>query len=529
MALAALSLVLHAHLPYVRQAAEEDTLEERWLFEAITDCHLPLLAMLERIRREGVPCRLTVSLSPTLLEMLEDPLLQARYVRHLERLERLAADDARRLRNDARYHPLAKLYGSRFRAARRTFERLGRRLATAYAKLRDGGLLELTTTAATHAYLPLFRSCPGTIRAQMGIGGARHAEAFGSAPAGFWLPECGYFPGLEGEVAATGARYFVVESHGVLNASSRARHGTFGPLACPNGIAAFPRDPECTRLVWSAESGYPGHPDYREFHWDRGYELAPEDLGPLAPPGGGRAPTGLKYRRVTGPTNDKLPYVPAAAQARVAEHAADFLRRVTERVTRAAASMDRPPLLVAPFDAELFGHWWFEGPSWLEAVIRGAAATGVLDLVTPGDHLARHPLVQCATPAESSWGGGGAHATWLNPATDWLWPRLLAAGRRMEALAEDVAAGRTTAFGARAARQAARHLLLAQASDWPFMIAQGRTAEFAGKTLRDQLARFDYIESRMRAGRPDARRLRALEDLDPLFPRLDTALFAPEH
>ena len=514
-------LVLHAHLPYIRHAEHAQFLEERWFFEGLMECYLPLLRTFARLADEGIPYRLTVSLSPTLLEMMADPLLQTRFRRHLDALIALAAREEQRLRADARFHPLAAHYRRDLERMRVDYDTVHQgNPAAGFAALREAGRIELITTAATHAYLPLLSACPPAVRAQVAIGARRYRQAFGHGLPGFWLPECGYRPGLEEALAAVGARYFFVESHGLLNAAVQPRDGTFAPVACPNGVIAFARDPECTRRVWSATEGYPGDPEYREFYRDIGFDRTPEELGDAAAPAGVRASTGLKYWRVTGATDDKQPYRMEAAAARAREHAADFLRRCVERGRAAATAMSRSPLLTAMFDAELFGHWWYEGPLWIEEVIRLAAGSGDAELLTPSDYLHRHPRVQVAPPAESSWGLGGSHEPWLNPSNAWMWPRLLAASQRMSHLAAAVDRGRPS-DRRRAARQAARHLLLAQASDWAFMIHSGTTSQFARAAFEDQIGRFEFLAHALETGSvaPDA--LDALEQADPIFQDLD--------
>jgi 1,4-alpha-glucan branching enzyme len=604
MPAAYLSLILHAHLPYIRRAGRDASFEERWLFEGVIQCYLPLLRVFEGLVRDGIRARFTLSVSPTLAEMLADPLLMDRCARHLAALADLAARETVRTRADARFHRLAVAHRTELDALAADFESRGRRLLPSFAALRDAGLLDLVTTAATHGHLPLLGTVPSASRAQVRLGAESHRRTFGAASDGFWPPELAYRPGLERDFSAAGARWFCVETHGLLRADARPYFGTFAPVACPNGVAAFARDPDLARRVWDARLGYPGDPWYREYHRDIGYELAPGHLGPLAAPPGTRGPTGIKYHRVTGPAEDKRPYEPDRAAARVDEHAADFVRRAAARCAAAAPALDRPPQVTAPFDAELFGHWWHEGPAWLDAVARLSDGSGILELITPTGYLDRHPRLQRATPAESSWGAGGGHETWLHESTAWIWPRLHDAARRMQLMAEELRrtsnaepesqqpttnsqqptansrrlmagdgqspssgctassprnplrspdprlpspGSRLPALGprpsapgpptsalrpppsdlvARAARQAARHLLLAQASDWPFMIRNGRAADFAARMVRDHLRRFDYLEHAVRRGRVNPRRLAEIERETPLFAALETDGFA---
>jgi 1,4-alpha-glucan branching enzyme len=523
-----LSFVLHAHLPFVRHPEHEDFLEEDWLFEAITETYLPLLLRLERLADEGIPTRFAVSLSPTLTAMLDDELLRTRYLQHLDNLVTLADKEVLRTRGDAVFQPLARRYRGWYRATRRHYvDRYRADLPGAFRALQDAGAVELMTCAATHGFLPLLKTEPEAVRAQVLIGQESHRRRFGRPAAGIWLPECGYYPGLEDVLLEGGLRYFVVESHGLLHASVRPRYGLRAPIACPNGVAAFARDPESSQQVWSADHGYPGDFDYREFYRDIGFDLDFDYIQPHILDGRTRIFTGIKYYRVTGPTNDKQPYRPAAARRKVRSHARHFLAQRAAEIARCAGSMDRDPHILCPYDAELFGHWWFEGPDWLEAVARTAAtAHPGVQLASPSEYLARHPELQVATPSASSWGAEGYSDCWLSGANAWIYPHLHRAARRLSTLAAQHPDEPPGSLTARALNQAVRSLLIAQASDWPFILKTGTSTEYPEKRIRDHLARCRYLCDAVDRNQVDAYRLTALEMMDNLFPWLDYRLFA---
>lgn len=532
-----LALVLHAHLPYVRHPERQQALEERWLFEAITECYLPLVDLLLRLFEEGVPCRLAVSVSPTLAAMLRDPLLGERYRCHLDELGRLLDAEAERDARDPWIAPLLGFYRDRIARACQLWEAVEGDLVAALAALEDTGLVELLTTAATHAYLPLIRP-RALAAAQVAVGLEHHERLFGRRPKGFWLPECGYEPGLEDVVGALGPRYVVVDAHGLLNGDPAPRFGVHAPALCPGGaVACFARDPECSKQVWSATEGYPADPVYREFFRDLATQRTAEELGeyfapfaPFAQRGDrGWPPTGIKLHRITGPTEDKELYDPAAAAARALEHGRDFLRRRREQAERVRGggggpAMDRPPLVVAPFDAELFGHWWFEGPAFLEAVIRGAAAGREgIELVTPSEVLERWPRAQVVRPSASSWGDGGYSGVWLSEDNAWVHRYLAAVGRRAVDAVARLGAPSCPRGGLarRALEQALRELLLAQASDWPFLIRAGTARDYAERRLREHCRRaWDLLEA-LEADRVDEGALALAELERPLFSGVD--------
>ena len=521
-----LAVVLHAHLPFVRHPEHPDFLEERWLFEAISECYLPLLAALGRVAADHVPGRIALSISPALGAMLEDPLLRARYRQHLARLLDLAAREVTLTRGGPEA-AVAQFHRDWLERTQQQYEALGGDLLAACRTLRAAGVLELLTTTATHGFLPLLKTHAPAVRAQLAVGAEFFRRAFGPTR-GLWLPECAFYPGLETELRAQGFSWFVVDTHGLHHASHRPQHGVLAPIACPNGVAAFGRDPESSRQVWSSHEGYPGDFDYREFYRDIGFDRDLDYIAPYILDGKTRINTGLKYHRITGKGDEpKQPYVPAQARAKAAQHAAHFLACRRQQVADRAGPMDRPPVVVSPYDAELFGHWWFEGPQFMDSLIRLAAADpSVVALASPSDYLGLHSVLQQSTPAATSWGWQGYNECWLSGANEWIYPHLHRAADEMVQLANRFQTEPAGSLRERLLNQAARSLLLAQSSDWPFIMKCGTAVEYANKQIRDQLARFYFLAAATARNDVEERKLAALEQMDNLFPFLDFRVYA---
>ena len=518
----ALLLVLHAHLPYVRHPDDEDHLEEEWLREAVLECYLPLLELLERLADERVPVRLTLSLSPTLVAMLEDPLLRSRIGRRIERQQALAAREVRRTRSDAALNVVARVYQERLeRLGALWRDRYRGELVPAFAALRDRGLLELLASGATHGFLPLLGPSPQSVRAQVSVGASEHARALGRRPSGFWLPECGYYPGLVRVLAEEELRFTFLDAHGLADAEPRPLLSVHAPAFTPSGVAVYARDPEASEQVWSAEVGYPADPVYRDFYRDIGWDLPEDALAPLVGPGRPRRATGFKYHRITGRGPEKAVWEPEAAFARARQHARHFVSRVAERTGALLGRMERDPLVVAPYDAELFGHWWFEGPTFLEALFREAAAAG-LSVVTPADDLQAWPEAQVVSPVESSWGEFGHASMWLDPVNDWI-PQALYGCAQM--LAPFARLQREAGIEGRALVQAFRELLLAQSSDFAFILRSGTVTEYARARVQQHLSAFLELVRAVRAHAVDPLRLQSLEARDALFPDLSLLSF----
>jgi len=527
-----LAIVLHAHLPFVRHPEHDTFHEENWLFEAIAECYVPLLEQMEAWTQDRLPWKLTITLTPTLCSQLRDDLLRTRFERYLDERIELSIHEQQRHLLQPEFGKLAGFYLEFYQQVRASWLRLNRDLVGAFARHALDGHLEILTSAATHAFLPLLADHPPSLRAQLHTAREHYESIFGKAPRGIWLPECGYTPAMDTALQEAGFTHFVLETHGILNATPLPRRGVMAPLITPTGAAAFGRDPSSAQQVWSRTGGYPGDPRYREFHRDLIHDADREYLKPLLSGGDTAAFTGLKFHRITSHLSsvDKLPYSRAEALEATRQHANHFLasRRVQGDGTR--TQLDRPALFVCPYDAELFGHWWFEGPQFLDAVVRGSCQTDSgIQLATLISYLEQFPINQTSSPAASSWGEGGFTKVWLNPKNAWMQPPLRHARDRMERLIErrhSVAASgiAPSELEVRALRQAGRELLLAQSSDWPFLVNSGTAGNYARSRFLDHLANVSRLIDQLTDHTIDVPFVQDLESRHSLFPALN-----PDH
>jgi 1,4-alpha-glucan branching enzyme len=531
------SLILHAHLPFVRHPEYPEFLEEDWLFEAITEVYLPLIFIFQNLHEAGVKPRLAMNVSPPLCEMLSDGLLQSRYTRHLENLLELADKEVHRTQNEAmEFHDVAKMYARTLRASLGLWnDRYKRDLVAAFRELQDEGVIEIITCGATHGFLPLI-STPEARRAQINVAVSNYKKHFGRQPRGIWLPECAYEPGVEALLKNAGIEYFISDTHAILYGDPRPRYGVHAPVFCPNGVAVFARDVETSQQVWSAEIGYPGNDVYREFYRDVGWDLPIDYLKPHLHEDGNRRHLGLKYHRITGrnvPQQNKAPYNPALATEKAAENAGHFIGERIKQAHKLRATFEgHPPLVVSPYDAELFGHWWFEGPLFIDFFFRKLHYDqSDIAAITPGDFLDSGIPIQRQRPTASSWGENGYYKVWLNERNSWMYPYQHDTERRMTDLVDRFAAeaartGGLLATENRLLKQLARELLLGESSDWAFQIYQGTTVEYSTRRFESHIHRFDLLAKMLESGDVDHELLAEIERRDNIFPEIDYSVYA---
>jgi len=545
--------VVQGHLPYYRQVGRWSHGEER-IHDTLAEIYIPLLGTLSDLAEHEVPARLTLGISPILAEQLADPTVIQHFETFvLDQAERASRDVARFDRvGDLHAVYLAHWYEEFYNRTLATFRgRFNRDLLSAARRLQDSGHLEILASAATHAYLPLL-SRDSSVSAQITTGLRAYQRQFGRTPRSFWLPECAYRPasraadgtvrpGIEEILAEQGLSLFFAETHAIVGGRpvGKAMNEVIGPYSsipkrylvpppesAPTterttsepywagrpGVAVLGRNSRTGLQVWSVDRGYPGDFDYREF--DRKDGLS-----------------GLRYWRVTGPQVNpgvKDWYHPDWAEGKVSIHAHHFARVVEDLTREYHERTGRYGVVAAIYDAELFGHWWFEGMRWLGEVQARLARSDAVELSLASAFVDAHPPTDVVSLPESSWGMGGNHFTWDNVETHWIWPVVHEAEERMERLASQhpQAAG-TMHF---VLSQAARELLLLQASDWPFLITTGQGAEYAIQRFRDHAVRFDQLATIGESGFADDEARRVVTQIwerDMVFPDVDYRDWSP--
>jgi 1,4-alpha-glucan branching enzyme len=530
-----LCIVLHAHLPYIRHPEYKYFLEENWLFEAITETYIPLLDVFEKLISDNINFRITLSLSPPLIEMFNDDLLRKRYKKYINNLIALTEKELFRTKGDIHFEPVVKMYYGRLRRVKYLFEEIYKKdLVSVFKSLLDTDRIEIISSAATHAFLPNISVFPQAVRAQIKVGSENYKINFGRYPKGIWLPECGFAPDFDWYLMESGIRFFFLETHGMVHATPTPRYSVYAPISCPSGVAAFGRDLVSAKQVWSSFEGYPGDFVYRDFYRDIGFDLDMKYLGPYINPDGIRTFTGLKYYGITGEKDNKKPYVIHKARNKAEEHARDFMIkkknqiRFLSEVFKVRDARVRP-IITAIYDAELFGHWWFEGLEWLDFLLRKISRSQKdLRTITPSEYLRSEVRgsggLQICQPSLSSWGDKGYNEVWLNKSNDYVYRHLLKTTERMIYLAERFF--HADGIVRRALNQAAREVLLAQHSDWTFMMKTGRSPEYAMKRFEEHIDRFNKLYSFITTKNIPEEWLYEIEEKDRIFQEIDFRVYS---
>jgi 1,4-alpha-glucan branching enzyme len=452
-----LAIVLHSHMPYVEGFGTYPFGEE-WLFDAVIRSYLPVL----EVARD-----LTMTVTPVLADQLENRGVRKRLREFL--LEwRIGAAEADIPEVPPECRPACEAEVARYRRALELLDEAGGDPLAPFQRAAAEGRVALAASAATHAVLPLLATREG-LRLQLDAGIRSHRRRFGW-DGGFWLPECGYAPGLEWRLAEAGVSWFCADQ-----SAHEAPLQALAPVRTPAGPVALPIDWEAIGWLWSLD-GYPSDPAHAQF--------------------AGKSLRGVRLWKVGGGAYD-----PVAAAAAARRQADEFLAAAAARLREYAAAHGRRGLLVFAIDTELLGHWWSEGPIWLRAVLEGAAAAGVRTVTVPRA-LAEHEPVE-GELAASSWGEDKDFGTWGSPAVaDLAWGARRLELRLLRALSEGLRGD--------AAARAARELLAAQASDWAFLDKRGEAGDYAyqratdhGRALLEAIDCGSVTDPRMRSLAPD--------------------------
>ncbi|MFW6114087.1 MAG: 1,4-alpha-glucan branching protein domain-containing protein [Actinomycetota bacterium] len=499
------AIFLHSHMPYLRRSGDWPC-GEQWILEAWAESYLPLWKLVEDLSGGVIPGKLALTVTPVLAEQLQDDYMQKRLVGYLENRIRQAGEEVARLKGlgDGPRAALAALQEQCLSDLLREFEqRLRGRMLEVLAEGMDSGNVEVLTSAATHSHLPSLGS-DACREAQLKLGVESYRERFQRDPSGLWIPECSYTPDLDRilDSLSPPLQYVILDFGAVESAPEDAF--TWEPrLLGGTSLVVLLRDVVAHDLVWTME-GIPSRSHYREYA-KRDHEGH-----------------GFHYWRITSlqtPLDEKEVYRPDAALKQARDDARVFAKAIRKRreYVEGLSGEHHQAAILAGYDTELLGHWWLEGPLWLREVLQETAG----DMELPRDVAAKAlsgPL-PTLSPSLTSWCLEGDFSTWVNPLTSHPWERVHAAEKCLLRLIKNVDLAQKGRD--RALAQASRELLLAEASDWFFMISRGKAESYARERLESHLERFHKLEGMLERDDIDKEYLAALEDMDNPFPDID--------
>ncbi|MBM7558808.1 glycoside hydrolase family 57 protein [Marinitoga litoralis] len=515
--------VLHSHLPYVRHPDYEEFMEERWLFEAITETYIPLIKMFKNLEAKEIDFKLIMSFSPTLIEMLNSIDLQEKYIRYLKKIIELAEKEYERTKDEEIIkHKMANYYLNNFRDILYIFEKeYNKNILMAFKEYEEKGYLELITTSATHAVLPIYSEYPEIIKYQIKYGLETFKNTFGHYPKGFWLPEMGYYEGLDEKLKEFGIEYFFVEKHGLIYGNPYPIYDVYYPVMTNSNVFVFGRDKENNMDVFDVETGYLTDPRYREFYRDIGFDREYEYIKDYIDKSGVRCNTGIKYYKITGKDKelyDKLLYDIDEAYVAVKEDSKDFIQKRINQIKKLKEKYDNiTPILTYAFDTEFFGHWWYEGVMFLEKLIEYVYYNDEISLTTPEEVINEIEEVQVLQPSKSSWGINGYFEEWINGNNDWIYPAI----HEMIEIFESKKDNENKDI----LNMMLKEIMLTQSSDWAFIISSGTTVEYAVNRIKTHVKRFFELNAMLNSGKSDKNKLKYYMWMDKIFENIDFSTF----
>ena len=517
-----LSLVLNAHLPFVREYSKDNlapgSTEENWFFDALSETYLPLLEVFERLEQDNIPFSLGIAFSPLLGQMLRDDLLLKKYAVNLEHQIEFGNRETERLRSKPEMAGIARYYLDRAGEKKARFERYGGNIFKAFNHFRQKGTIEYLATPATGAFLPLFTQFPESVQAQLEVAQSFYRYEMCSAPGGIWLPDLGWSIELDTAITAFGYDYTITDSHGFVFGNPEPSRGSFYPVKTPHNLSILGRD----FFACSEIQNLKKNKQFRDNSRDISFELPAEEIGNFLTKYGARCYTGFKYwqNRL-----ENTLYNPEIAISLAKNSAEEYFTKCCGRLETVSGCMNEIPISVIALDADDFGRHWYEGPYFLETIFRLAAQTGTACFMTPSEYLGKQEksAFEVSVPAYSSWGENGYAESWLDSKNDWIYRHLFHAAGRMVELAERFS--EDSGLKERALNQAARELLLAQSSDWPKMLKRQQHSYFANNQIENALRNFTTIYEALGSSHISTEWLTSLEKHHNFFPAINYRVF----
>ena len=528
----AISLILNAHIPYVKEFRKDDELsqigEEGRFFQYISETLMPLLELFERLDNDRIPFRISLVITPILCHLLNDEMLQKKYLHYIDKQIEFGKQELERTTGNENLNKLTLSYYNQIVNRKNAFiEKYEKNLLKAIDFYRRKGNVEILASCATNAFLPFISHNSESMQAQMEIPVSTYRRHFGGTTAGFWLPSLGWHSEMESYLRSYNYTYTILDTHGLLFSNPSPEKGCFYPAKTPNGTIILARDLYASQEIKKITTD----DQFRNNDRDAGYELPAEMVNPFLSAEGERHRTGYKYwARTTADSynedraNQDI-YDPQGAAEKAVIHAGAFLENTVTRLKEASKNMKEAPISINAYNASSFGHLWYEGPLFIETLFRMASEFKDLLFITPSEYIFKQNLTsfQVVNPEFSSNGANGYAETWLNVSNDWIFRHLSHAMERMTELAERFPDD--TGLKERALNQAAREILLAQSSDWPALLYKQDSTEYARNQAENSLRNFTTIYEALGSNYLSTEWLTTLERKHNIFPGINYRVF----
>lgn len=524
---ARVNIILQAHLPYIRHSSDEYFFEEDWYCEALSESYFPLIRMFHKLDTANIPYRITLVISPSLVEMLKDKTLTLRFESYLKSHIALGESEIKRLKNSPLELSSAKQILDNYKTALDELERYKKEPLNALTSILKNGNVEIITSVAAHPFLPLYESRPALVKAGLTTAAKVHFITFKSYSKGIWFPDCGYYPHLD-EILKKNvleSRYFYVSPTGFALSEKVIKRGCYAPIRTASGLYAFALDASLRDYVTSSITGYPGDDDYREFYRDIGYDLDLNYIKSYLPNMREAGFTGYKYYSVSGKREDKKLYDREKASFKAHLHADHFVSRLEQKAEDVSSLIDLPPIFNVAFDTELFGHWWSEGVEWLENVLINISKSEKIVSQTASEYLNEFENeVLDGVVARSSTAFNTYSYPYIDGENSSIQRSIFNAIDKVQDLATRFKADKNP-VKQKYIKQAVKEILLVTSSDWPQLIHNNTCPDYAIMRINEHLSNINKICDLLSYGKSDTTWLMSVEKRFPLFEGIDYRTF----